>query len=79
MFKYLADVTFHNHDGYDWEKHLKFLKKNPDIKYVFGIDEKFGPYIEIIGAKEKVLECAVEVLGDYDAENYIEETDKSLI
>lgn len=71
MFKYLADVTFHNHDGYDWEKHLKFLKKNPEIKYVFGIDEKFGPYIEIVGAKDKVLECAVEVLGDPDAESYI--------
>lgn len=73
MFKYLADVEFSDYEDYDWEKHLKFLKKNPDIKYVFGIDEKFGPYIEIIGAKEKVLECAVDVLGDYDAENYIEE------
>ena len=46
MFKYLADVTFNNHDGYNWEKHLKFLKKNPEIKYVFGIDEEFGPFIE---------------------------------
>jgi hypothetical protein len=73
MFKYLADVAFSDYEDYDWEKHLKFLKKNPEIKYVFGIDEKFGPYIEIIGAKEKVLECAVDVLGDYDAENYIEE------
>lgn len=73
MFKYLADVAFSDYEDYDWEKHLKFLKKNPEIKYVFGIDEKFGPYIQIIGAKEKVLECAVDVLGDYDAENYIEE------
>lgn len=73
MFKYLADVAFSDYEDYDCQKHLKFLKKNPDIKYVFGIDEKFGPYIQIIGAKEKVLECAVDVLGDYDAENYIEE------
>ena len=52
---------------------MKFLKKNPEIKYVFGIDEEFGPYIEIVGSKDKVLECAVEVLGDYDAEKYIKE------
>ena len=74
MFKYRADVTFNNYDGYDWERHLKFLKKNPEIKYVFGIDEEFGPYIEIVGSNDKVLKFAVEVLGDYDAENYIEET-----
>ena len=29
MFKYRADVTFNNYDGYDWERHLKFMKKYP--------------------------------------------------
>ena len=66
MFKYLADVTFNNHDGYNWEKHLKFLKKNPEIKYVFVIDEKFGPY-------DKVRDCGFAVFGNLNVEDYIKE------
>ena len=27
MFKYLADVTFNNHDGYNWGKTFEILEE----------------------------------------------------
>ena len=72
MSKYRADVTFHNHEDYDWERHLKFMKNNPEIKYVFGIGE-FGPYIEIVGHYAKVRDFGFSVFGDHNIEDYIEE------
>lgn len=69
MSKYRADVTFHNHEDYDWERHLKFMKKNPEIKYIFGIDEKFGPYIEIVGPYDKVRDCVFAVFGNLNVED----------
>ena len=64
---------FFEHEDYDWERHLKFMKKNLEIKYVFGIDEKFGPYIEIVGPYDKVRDCGFSVFGDHNVEDYIEE------
>ena len=63
---------FFEHEDYDWERHLKFMKKNPEIKYVFGIGE-FGPYIEIVGPYDKVRDCGFSVFGDHNVEDYIEE------
>ena len=60
---------FFEHEDYDWERHLKFMKKNPEIKYVFGIGE-FGPYIEIVGPYDKVRDCG---FSDHNVEDYIEE------